>query len=193
MTTDIDDYIRANWDRYTRAAITQQLEAAGHDRAAIDAAYERARVAQRAERGWRMGWREFLFLAVMGTAGAALVWSPADYGAVIIAPIVYLVLVSVAMGLAKALSIAVDRGSTTAVAVVLVLAGAGGAFLALQSSMLLLAVIIAALALLPAIALVAYGRSNVRAAGLVGALLPVLAWLALTGTCYAPLFTGSTV
>lgn len=37
----MDDYIRANRDRYTREATTRQLEAAGHDPAEIAAAWER--------------------------------------------------------------------------------------------------------------------------------------------------------
>ena len=35
------DYIRANRDRYSREAIRAQLIAAGHDSAAIDAAWEK--------------------------------------------------------------------------------------------------------------------------------------------------------
>lgn len=40
--TDIDTYIRDNRDRYTRAALDEKLRAAGHDDAAIDAAWARA-------------------------------------------------------------------------------------------------------------------------------------------------------
>jgi hypothetical protein len=40
MDPSIADYIRANRGQYTREAITQQLVQAGHDRAAVDAAWE---------------------------------------------------------------------------------------------------------------------------------------------------------
>ena len=39
---DIDTYIRDNRDRYTRTALDEQLRAAGHDDAAIEAAWARA-------------------------------------------------------------------------------------------------------------------------------------------------------
>ena len=39
MDMRIADYIHANRERYTREAVTQQLEQAGHDRQAIDAAW----------------------------------------------------------------------------------------------------------------------------------------------------------
>ena len=42
MNQQISDYIAANRQRYTRDAITQQLEAAGHPREAIDAAWDRS-------------------------------------------------------------------------------------------------------------------------------------------------------
>jgi hypothetical protein len=37
----IEDYIRANRNRYGRAYLTGQLVVAGHERAAIDAAWDR--------------------------------------------------------------------------------------------------------------------------------------------------------
>ena len=40
--TDIDTYIRDNRDRYTRAALDEKLRQAGHDDAAIEAAWARA-------------------------------------------------------------------------------------------------------------------------------------------------------
>jgi hypothetical protein len=41
MSDPIEDYIRANRDHYPREALTEQMVAAGHDRAAIDAAWGR--------------------------------------------------------------------------------------------------------------------------------------------------------
>ncbi len=41
-----------------------------------------------------------------------------------------------------------------------------------------------------AIGLFAFGGRNRGALVTIGAGLPILAWLAVTGTCYAPLFTG---
>jgi hypothetical protein len=38
---EIDEYIRANRERYTRAALDDKLRAAGHDQMAIDAAWTR--------------------------------------------------------------------------------------------------------------------------------------------------------
>lgn len=42
MDPNIDEYVRANRDRYTHEAIREQLIAAGHDPATVDAALERA-------------------------------------------------------------------------------------------------------------------------------------------------------
>jgi len=41
MSDPIDDYIRANRDQYPREVLTGQMEKAGHDRVAIDAAWNR--------------------------------------------------------------------------------------------------------------------------------------------------------
>ena len=41
MDPQIDDYIRANSDKYTREAIRERLIAAGHDIASVDAAWAR--------------------------------------------------------------------------------------------------------------------------------------------------------
>ena len=46
----IRDFIEANWGRYTREAITQQLVAAGYDKALIDKAWERLAAAESAPR-----------------------------------------------------------------------------------------------------------------------------------------------
>ena len=39
--SDVDDYIRAHRDRFTREALTEQLLGAGHERDAIEAAWRR--------------------------------------------------------------------------------------------------------------------------------------------------------
>jgi hypothetical protein len=46
----IDDYIAANWIRYSRDAINQHLVAAGYDKALIDEAWERLAAAESAPR-----------------------------------------------------------------------------------------------------------------------------------------------
>lgn len=192
MSREIDDYIAANRSRYTREAITERLTAAGHEPAEIEAAWRRADATPdggRGDRGWRLGWREFVVLAAMGAIGAALVWSQSSYGGAVIAPIVYLILVSVCMGLGKVLSRAVDGGSRLAVAVGLLVLAAAGAFLAFQSALPLVAAGVVVLLGAPALGLLLLGEDR-RTAGMIGAALPIIAWLGLTATCLSPLVTG---
>jgi hypothetical protein len=85
---DIDDYIRANRDRFAREALDAKLRASGHDQAAIDAAWARAGSGEGAPDGPRQvttGARVgaillilvaiggYVFLGFVGTAGISFV------------------------------------------------------------------------------------------------------------------------
>jgi hypothetical protein len=188
--TEVDEYIRANRDRYTREAITAHLVAAGHDRAAVEAAWQRAEAppgAAARPTGWRPRWAEFFVLVILGAIGAAIVWAEEPYGAGGIAPVVYVIIVTIGFALGKAISLLVDAGNGLTAAVMLALVAIGGAFLSLTSALPWVALAVALLAGIPALLLI-YLRGNPRGAGMVGALVPVLVWLAVTGTCYAPLY-----
>jgi hypothetical protein len=188
MHDEIDEYIRANRDRYTREAITGQLLEAGHDRAAVDAAWARAQegAASRAPIGWRPGWPLLLALVILGAIGTALVWADDTYGAGI-APVIYLILVVIALGLATAIAGLIDRGHGTIAGVLLALVALAGAGMSFGSGLSLVALGIAVLAGAPALLLLAQ-RGDPHVNGWVAAAIPLVVWLAVTGTCYAPLF-----
>ena len=190
----IDEYIRLNRERYTREAIRQQLTAAGHDPAAIDAAWERLAATAPASPepvGWRPGWREFLVLLVVGAIGAAIVWAGGDYGAGVIAPAVYAVIFTIGFGIAKLTSILIDQGRSTVAAVLLGIAAVVTAYLGIMYGLSMVAVAAAVVLGLLAIGLLVVGDRNRGLLAMVAAGLPILVWLAVTGTCYAPLVTPS--
>jgi hypothetical protein len=195
MDPQIDEYIRQNRDRYGPEAIRQQLTAAGHDPAAIDAAWERVGASSTTPArpaGWRPGWREFLVLLVVGAIGAALVWATyaGSYGGGLIAPIVYAVIFTIGFGLAKLISVLIDQGRSNAAAVLLAIAAALTAYLGIINGLSVIAVAAAAALGLLAIGLFVFGGRNRDVLATIGAGLPILVWLVVTGTCYAPLFTG---
>jgi hypothetical protein len=188
----IDEYIRQNQERYTREAIRQQLTDAGHDTAAIDAGWARVEASStppaRAA-GWRPGWREFLVLLVVGAIGAAIVWASEPYGAGVIAPIVYAIILSIGFALAKLTSILIDQGRSTLAAVLLGIAAVVTGYLGIVNGLSAVTVAAAAVLGLLAIGLFAFGDRNRGPLATIGAGLPILVWLLVTGTCYAPLFT----
>jgi hypothetical protein len=188
----IDDYIRQNHDRYTREAVRDQLLAAGHDPAAIDAAWARVDEGRPAATplGWRPGWREYLLLLVVGAIGAAIVWAGEPYGAGMIAPVAYAVILTVGFGAAKLISILIDRGSSTAAAVFLGLVGGAAIWISIASNLSLIAMVVAALSIVLVVLVLVLRGPNQRVAGTIGAALPILVWLGITGTCYAPLIGG---
>ena len=189
MDPKIVDYIQANRTRYTREAIREQLIAAGHDPRAVDAELESS-AGQYAEStrpvGWRPRWREFLVLVVLGAIGAAFVWADETYGGGGFAVVVYVIIVSIGFGLAKVLSIAIDHGSIMTVAVLVAVLGIG-ATLFFAGGPSPIALLVAAPAAMLAGLLLYFRSRNPRAAGAIGAALPILVWLAITGTCYTPL------
>ena len=190
MDPRIEEYIRKNRGIYTRDALRQQLIAAGHDPGAVDAALDRMGAGSPAASrptGWRPRWREFLVLVALGAIGAFFVWAGEMYGAGGIAPVVYVILVSVAWGVAKAVSIAIDSGSSRGAAILLAVLGAGAAVMSLTSGLSIIGLAVAASAALVAGLLFFFGRRNPQTAGAIGAALPIVAWLVVTGTCYAPL------
>jgi hypothetical protein len=190
MDERIDDYIRANRAKYTREAIRAQLISAGHDAAAVDSALDRsggesAHVPSMT--GWRPRWREFLVLLVVGIIGAVAVWADQPYGSAVIAPVVYAVIVTVGFGIAKWFSILVDTGGSLIPIIVLgVIAIVAGVSTVISSAPLLFGAILA-LSGVPALLLLYMRATNPRGAGMVGAALPILVWLGITGTCYTPL------
>lgn len=188
----IDEYIQQNRERYTREAIRQQLTAAGHDTATIDAAWERSGASSPPSTqpvGWRPGWREFLVLLVVGAIGAAIVWAGGDYGAGVIAPVVYAVILSIGFGIAKLTSVLIDQGRSTVAAVLLGVAAAVTGYLGLINGLSAITVAAAAVLGILAIGLFVLGDRNRGPLAAIGAGLPILVWLVVTGTCYAPLFT----
>lgn len=184
----IDEYIRANQARYTREAVRQQLVAAGHDPASIDAAWERVSASERAPRstGWRPGWREFLVLLVLGTIGAAILWAGESYGAGVIAPVMYAIVLSIGFGAAKLTSILIDHGRSTTAAVLLAIAAVVGIYMTIINGPSLINVGVTAATGIAAVALFLFGNSNQRLFGMIGAVVPILIWLVVTGSCYAP-------
>lgn len=190
MDPKIGDYIRENREKYTREAIREQLIAAGHDPAVVDTELERMAgqsAAPTPPTGWRPRWRELLVLVVLGAIGAALVWADEPpYRAGGLAAVIYVILASIALAIAKGVSLQVDAGRTGTAVILLAMAAVAGAVVAGLSLISLgVAVFVAVMGLL----LIYLRGSNPRVAGIVGASIPILVWLAITGTCYAPLFT----
>jgi hypothetical protein len=71
MDQRIGDYIRSNRDRYNRDGITQQLEAAGYERPAIDAAWER--IATEEPQGGAEGHDLALYVWILYWLGAGII------------------------------------------------------------------------------------------------------------------------
>jgi hypothetical protein len=186
----IDRYIQEHQERYTREAMRAQLVAAGHSPTAVDLALDRAAVSSVLQQGagWRPSWLEFIVLLVLGAIGAAVAWANQPYGAGAVAPIVYAVILAIGFGSAKLLSILIDRGNPRAAGALLALVAAGGVYLAIINGMSPVALAIAAVAAVLAILMFTVGHRNLPLMGTVGAALPILAWLVVTGTCLSPLF-----
>lgn len=72
MDPRIEEYIRANRRRYTREAITKQLEEAGHDRAAIDATWAALDAIDPDEVAGEGFWGRFWLFVLALNAGALL-------------------------------------------------------------------------------------------------------------------------
>jgi hypothetical protein len=74
MDPRIEEYIRANRRKYTREAITKQLEEAGHDRAAIDATWAAFEARDPDETVGEAFWARFLiFVLALNVAALLLV------------------------------------------------------------------------------------------------------------------------
>ena len=186
----IDNYIEQNKSRYTREAIREQLVAAGHDPAAIDDAWERlgASNAVISPVGWRPGWMEFLLLLVVGAIGAAIVWSGQPYGAGGIAPFAYAIVVSIGFGIAKFLSRTIDQVGSGPVAFYMAIATVGALLISAINGFALPLLALSAGTIILGVAMF-FLRGSPRVAGMIGAALPIVVWLAITGTCYAPLLS----
>ena len=72
MDPRIEEYIRANRRKYTREAITKQLEEAGHDRAAIDATWAALESRDPDETVGQAFWGRFWLFVLALNAGALL-------------------------------------------------------------------------------------------------------------------------
>jgi hypothetical protein len=82
MNPEILDYIRANWTRYTREALTKQLVDAGHDRAAVDEAWQAVVAEAEAAAGpnpWPRFWRAFGLTALVGAVLIVVGWSQVSF------------------------------------------------------------------------------------------------------------------
>jgi len=186
MSSQIDDYIRENRERYTREAIREQLIAAGHDPVAVDAGLDRAAVHSAVPArpvGWRPRTREFVILVVLGAIGTVILYANYPYGGAAIAPVVYVILASIAFGFGKWMSILVDSGSIVWPVILLGLVAAAVAISGVLKQAPL-ALVVALLPGVPALLLLYLPRSN--AARTLAAALPILFWLVVTGTCYSP-------
>lgn len=191
---ELDDYILANRDQYTREAMTEQLIAAGYDRAAIDDAWRRSedKRAGTAPVGWRPSWKVLIALTAIGAVGAFFVWSIPAPGLgppfAPIAAVAYLIAAGVVVAIGKGISEAVDSGRSISVAVILAVIGALLAWIAFANMLPVLgALSIIGFALAAGAFLLLRGHS--RQLGALGAVIPLVFLLIVTGTCYAPLFS----
>lgn len=183
----MDEYIRQNRDRYTREAIDRQLLEAGHDRADIEAAWQRASGPAEAPQGWRPGWWTFAILLAVGAIGAGVAWADETYGGGGFAVVVYAVIVTVAYGIAKAIAILVDRGRPLIAGVILAIIAAAGVLWSFAAALSIVALAVAVVAGAPAILLIAR-PANRGMTGAIATAIPLVVWLAITGTCLAPLY-----
>jgi hypothetical protein len=103
--------------------------------------------------------------------------------------LVYLVLASGAFGVGKAASIRIDRGERLGGALLIGLVVAGVVALALWPSLPPDLAIGPAVVVGLAAGLVTTLLTDARAVGVIGAAAPLVAWLAITGTCYTPLIS----
>src|SRR5688572_22944850 len=194
MDPRIADFIREHRQKLTREAIRQQLIEAGYSPEAIDNAWDSLAESEPMASGgpvipgWRPGWRVYLVLVGLGTAGAFLVWRDESYVDGPTVALVYLVLASGAFRLGKAASDNIDRGQRLGGALLIGLIVAGVVALALWPSMPPDLAIGPALIVGIAAGLVSL-LTDARALGVIGAAAPVVAWLAVTGTCYTPLIS----
>jgi len=196
MDPKIEAYIRENRAKYTPEAIRGQLIAAGHDPVAIDEALHKAdtqALTAPVRVRWRLGTRTFVLLVVLGAAGAAIVWQNQMYSAGGIAAVIYAVIATIALAFGKGISVLVDRGAAgTGAALLAVIGGIGALFLATGNSLVLAAAAVLVAGGLAA-GLLILRRANPARASLLGAAVPIVFWLAVTGTCYAPVFGPAVV
>ena len=128
-------------------------------------------------------------LLAVGALGAAFVWAGEPYGAGGIAPIVYVVIVSISFGVAKFFSNSIDQSGSGLTAILMAIATV---VILLISAINAFAPILLGAAVATAVFAVVFFflRGNAWAAGMVGAALPIVVWLLITGTCYAPLLSS---
>jgi hypothetical protein len=123
MDPRIVDYIRANRRRYTREAITKQLEDAGHARAEIDAAWEALHVRDPDQVVGEAFWPRF-WLYLIGLNLAALLLVGLLSGMLTSGILVPLVILGVVLAIGAAITLAIvaathptEMGRGTAIAV----------------------------------------------------------------------------
>jgi hypothetical protein len=100
--------------------------------------------------------------------------------------VAYFILAFVAVAAGKGIATLIDGGHRIAVGILLGLLALGGAYLSISANLLPVAVLLVLGAGIPALLLLA--RGDHRTTGWIAAAVPLLVWLAVTGTCYAPLF-----
>jgi hypothetical protein len=184
------EYIRATRGRYTREAIRSRLHGMGRSPDEIQQAWELVEtegpVAPSDD--FRPGWIAWAVLVALGAVGAFLVWRDEPYGAGAIAPVVYIGAATLAFAAGKGGSMLVDsdRRLWAAIALGLLVGAIALVATSYPSASLALFTLLGALVL----GLLAFARRSdfPRVAGYIGAALPILGWLVVTGVCYSPLF-----
>jgi hypothetical protein len=180
-------YIRQHHATYAREAITDALRSAGFDLEEIKRGWAAIEV-QVEPQHLQPSWQLMLWLLALGTLGAFAVWQPQQFNVGWIAATIYFAVAGIALAIGYAVVWLADRGHTLIAALSVVVIGlALGLFIAGGTTLIML--VIAALFLAIALALLLAGPRR-RQAGLIAASVPVLLWLVVTGTCYAPLLGG---
>lgn len=180
-------YIRQHRATYTREAIIDALLSAGYDLEAIEAGWRQIDV-QAEPPNLQPSWKLMLTLLIVGSVGAFAVWQPEEFHLGWLAALIYFVIAGIALAVGYGVVWLADRGHTLIAALTVVVIGLALALFASRGT-ILITLIIAVLFIATAIALLLAGPRR-RRASLIAAIVPVLLWLIVTGTCYAPLIRG---
>jgi cation transport ATPase len=183
----IADYIRQHRDTYTHEAISDALLSAGYGSEEVAAAWRQLAERDRAA-AVRPSWQVMLTLLVLGTIGAFGVWQGQLYRAGALAAVIYLGVATLAIALGYLVAWLANRGHRLIAAAILVVIGIAAALWASGNGIFVMW-IVAGLFPALALALLLAGPERRRVA-LVAAAVPILLWLIVTGTCYAPLLSG---
>jgi hypothetical protein len=181
------EYIRQHRDTYTREAISDVLVETGYGREEVEAAWRQLAEQDRSA-SVRPSWQVMLTLLILGTIGAFGVWQGQMYRAGALAAVIYVGVATPAIALGYLVAWLANRGHRLIAAIILVAIGLAVACWAWGNGGFITWIVAA---LFPAVALTLLlaGRERRRVA-LIAAVVPILLWLIVTGTCYAPLLSG---